>query len=85
MANAKIEKVEVPQPPIIPPPLFEERVHLVLTKEEATTLADLLGRGVLGNHNSRCKHTTAVFESLYAIGIYTTPAGDMTGYVTFNQ
>lgn len=42
MANAKIEMVKVPQPPVIPPPLFEERVHLVLTIAEAQALADIL-------------------------------------------
>lgn len=72
MANAKIEKVEVPQPPVM-----EKRIILELTDREARALQMVLGR--IGGHPRGIRGVTnGIHSVLQAVG-YPIPNYGLSG------
>ena len=62
-------------------------LYLELTKEEATTLLDITGHGIIGSSDSsRRKHTNAIWETLRThLGTYFSLPQDMRGMITFSD
>ena len=99
MATATKATVEIPQPPIIPPPIKKERIVLELSINEAETLGLLLARtSGSPDGKSRRGHCDSMRIGLEKVGygwvnitkrlgydLYTFAPAISAGFVNFNN
>ena len=71
MATATVTTVEIPQAPVIPPPLLRERIVLELSPNEAEALALILGKVGGDPKRSRRKYVDEIYNALSTLGIST--------------